>query len=196
MPGPVASRWWRWLRGAGPLEILPGRSLPAVLAWLFALGLTWSVSVGVPPGQAPAAFVSALAIEALLVAAVMLVARRRHLLSQALQATGVLAGLRNLVLAPVVALLFLSGERAGAGMILALFVPLGLATVVAMAWLVRCYLALWQQALRTTPAVAGALLLGLALALLLAEAVLARAVADSPPVAEVNSGADATIRLG
>ena len=192
MTGPVASRWWRWLRGTGPLEILPGRPLPAAMAWLFALALSCAVAAGAPPRQAMAAVVTGLMVEALLIVAVLLVARRRHLLAQALQAAGLLAGLRNLLLAPVVGLLFVAGEGAGPGTILALFVPLGLATVLAMAWLVRRYLALWKQALGTTSVAAGALLLGLALALLLAEAVLARAF-PMPGAAsgKVHSGSQA-----
>lgn len=172
--GPVAGRWWRWLRGDGPLEILPARPLPAAAAWLFALVLAWATGAVSPQGQMARHAALTLGIEALLTAVMVLVACRRNLLAQVLQAAGLLAGLRNLVLAPVLALLLADRAQAGPGTILALFVPLALATVAAMAWLVRRYLALWQQALRIKPAMAGAVLLGLALALLFAEALLAR----------------------
>lgn len=196
MTGPVASRWWRWLRGAGPLEILPGRPLPAATAWLFALGLSCAVAAGAPPRQTLGAVASGLAVEALLVAVALLAAKRGRLIAQALQAAGLLAGLRNLLLAPLIAVLFMAREGAGPGLILALFVPLGLATVLAMAWLVRRYLALWREALRTTATTAGAVLLALALALLLAEAVLARAFAEAPPTSAAARGSDAGVTLG
>ena len=173
--GPVVGRWWRWLRGQGPLEILPGRPLPAVAAWLAALALTCAADLASASGPGVLHAPLVLAVEAALMAAVLAFARRRHLIAQVLQGGGLLAGLRNLVLAPVLALLFAAGADAGPGTILLLFLPLALATVAAMAWLVARYLALWKQALRAGRGAAGALLLGMALALLLAEAVLARA---------------------
>lgn len=193
--GLVAGRWWRWLRGDGPLEILPGRPLPAAVAWLFALALTWGVDMASPQGQASLHAALVLVVEAALMAAVLVVARRRHLLAQALQAGGLLAGLRNLILAPVLALLFAANADAGPGMILALFVPLALATVVVMAWLVRRYLALWKQALRIRTGAAGALLLGMALVLLLAEALLAGPFSGAGARAQTAVGAAAAAGL-
>ena len=177
--GPVAGRWWRWLRGQGPLEILPGRPLPAAAAWLLALALTWAADLSSPAGPAMPHAPLVLAVEAGLMAAVLAAARRRHLLAQALQAGGLLAGLRNLILAPVLALLFAADADAGPGTLLVLFVPVALVTVAAMAWVVARYLALWKQALRASPGVAGALLLGMALALLLAEALLGGMAPDA-----------------
>lgn len=176
---PVVGRWWRWLRGRGPLEILPGRPLPAAAAWLLALALTWVADLSSPGGPGALHAPLVLAVEAALMAGVLVVARRHHLLAQALQAGGLLAGLRNLILAPVVALLFAAEADAGPGVLLLLFFPAALATVAAMAWLVIGYLALWRQALRTGRVPAGALLLGMALALLLAEALLGRAFPDA-----------------
>ena len=170
----VAGRWWRWLRGDGPLEILPARPLTAAVAWLFALVLAWAAGGASPQGQMALHAALSLGIEALLTAGTLLLAGRRNLLAQTLQVAGLLAGLRNLVLAPMLALLFADRAQAGPGTILALSVPLALVTVAAMAWLVRRYLVLWQQALRIRQAQAGAVLLGLALALLCAEALLAR----------------------
>lgn len=187
--GLVVGRWWRWLRGDGPLEILPARPLPAAVAWLFALVLAWAIGAASPQGPAALHAALSLGLEALLTAATVLVAGRRNLLAQALQAAGLLAGLRNLVLAPVLALLFADKAQAGPGTILALFVPLALVTVAAMAWLVRRYLVLWQQALRIKPAMAGVVLLGLALALLCVEALLARGFPGITLPAQASQGA-------
>lgn len=187
--GLVGGRWWRWLRGDGPLEILPARPLPAAVAWLFALVLAWAIGATSPQGQAALHAALSLGLEALLTAVTVLVAGRRNLLAQALQAAGLLAGLRNLVLAPVLALLFADKAQAGPGTILALFVPLALVTVAAMAWLVRRYLVLWQQALRIKPAMAGVVLLGLALALLCVEALLAQGFPGITLPAQASQGA-------
>lgn len=127
-------------------------------------------------------------------AAVLAVARRRHLLAQALQAGGLLAGLRNLILAPVLALLFAADADAGPGTILVLFLPVALATVAAMAWLVARYLALWKQVLQAGRVAAGALLLGMALALLLAEAVLGRALPEAAAPVTPTAAAGAGLR--
>lgn len=170
--------------------------MPAILAWWCALGLTLAAAIGTPSPFGPGALALGLLVEALLVTAILGAARRRHRLCQVLQAAGVLAGLRNLVLAPVLAVLFLSAHGAGAGTLLALGLVLGLATVLAMAWLVRRYVALWRQALQIRPAAAGAVLLGIALALLLAEAALVRVLAAPLPVAGEAGRPDAGTRLG
>lgn len=193
--GGVAGRWWRWLRGRGPLEILPGRPQPAAAAWLLALGLTWAADLAWPGGPALWHVPWVLALEAALMAAVLGIARRR-LLAQALQAGGLLAGLRNLILAPVAGLLFAADGHAGPGAILALFLVVALATVAAMAWLVHRYLALWKQALGTGTARAGALLLGMALVLLLAEALPGwiASTADAPATLTEGAAAAAALR--
>lgn len=170
--GLVAGRWWRWLRGREPLEILPARPLPAVAAWLLALAVTWAVDLSSPDGPSVAHAPLVLAVEAGLLVAVVALARRRRLLAQALQAGGVLAALRNLILVPVVLVLVAADKDARPGSVLMLFLAVALLTVAAMAWLVGRYLALWRQALGTGPVLGGALLLGMALALLAAEAVL------------------------
>lgn len=133
--------------------------------------MTLVVDAAAPLPAQPLRTAGVVAGEVLLSWTVLAFAGRTPLRAQVLQALGLLAALRNVVLAPVSLLLLAGSTDATPGFMLAA-VSVGLVTVIAMAWLVGHYLALWQQALGRSRRVAGAVVVALALALLALEAAL------------------------
>ncbi|TKS52751.1 hypothetical protein E4582_10925 [Luteimonas yindakuii] len=158
------------MRGTAPVGALPGGIPAAVVAWLIALAVTSAAEAASPLPPAFTCTALLLAVEAALAWAVLALAARTPLRAQVLQALGLLAAVRNAVLVPVSLVLVADAGGAAPGTVLALAVLVGLATVAAMAVLVRRYLDLWQQALGRSRRVAGAVLLAMALVLLGVEA--------------------------
>lgn len=161
-------RQWHWLRGRAPLGALGPAPVAAPAAWLVALVVGLVVDAASPVAIAPWRTVVLLAFEALLSLLILRAAGARMRL-QPMQALGLLAALRNAVLAPVPALLLADAAGATPGVVLVVFLPVALVMVAAMAWLVRRYLDVWQQALGCSRRLAGGALLAVATALLAVE---------------------------
>lgn len=141
-----------------------------IAAWLLALLVTAAVEAAFPV-QAPLARTAlVLAAELALAWALLVLAGRTPLRAQGLVALGLLAAVRNAVLAPVSLLLVADAGGLGPAAVLAIAVVVGLVSAAVMAVLVRRYLDLWQLALGRPRRIAGLVLLAMAVLLLGVEA--------------------------
>ncbi|NZA28168.1 hypothetical protein H0E84_17450 [Luteimonas sp. SJ-92] len=166
MPNP----WLRFLALRGPLQALPPAWSPTLLLWGLALAAIPVVGLVAPhPAQGAAApMLAAATMEILLCWLLLTAAGRRALLLPALQALAMAALVRVAASLPLLWLAVQpppTAERAG-GLLLAVVAVLALEAAL-LAWLLRYWFRLWQQALLATRARVAAITAAMAATLLL-----------------------------